>query len=179
MRRFCLFFLALVLAVAPASAQDVHTTDGVTVPTGFTIEVIAHVPQARELAIASNGDLFVGTSTSDVYVVAAAETKPAAAAKFVTVDDAPVAGVTIDGDTMYLGGQFGVYKLPFHAGEHVAASKPVKIASVRTSGRSRDHVTTTVAVAKGVLYASVGSSCNNCNPDLDATRATIQQMNLD
>jgi glucose/arabinose dehydrogenase len=34
-------------------------------------------------------------------------------------------------------------------------------------------------VAGKRLYASVGSSCNNCEPDLDATRATIQQMNLD
>jgi glucose/arabinose dehydrogenase len=180
MRRFCLFLAALVLAVAPVSAQDAHTTDGVTVPPGFTIEVIAHIPQAREIVVASNGDLIVGTSSADVYIVPEAEgAKPGAAAKFVTVDDAPVAGVTIDGDTMYLGAQFGVYKLPFHAGDHVASAKPVKIASVRTSGRSRDHVTTTVAVTKGVLYASVGSSCNNCNPDLDATRATIQQMHLD
>ena len=44
---------------------------------------------------------------------------------------------------------------------------------------ARTHVTTSVAVAKGRLYASVGASCNNCDPELDATRATIQQMNLD
>ncbi|MBV9276966.1 MAG: hypothetical protein JOZ97_01875, partial [Candidatus Eremiobacteraeota bacterium] len=31
--------------------------------------------------------------------------------------------------------------------------------------------------ANGKLYASVGSSCNVCDPEVDATRATIQQMN--
>jgi hypothetical protein len=36
-----------------------------------------------------------------------------------------------------------------------------------------------VAVANKRLYTSVGSSCNNCDPDLDATRATIQQADLD
>ena len=30
-----------------------------------------------------------------------------------------------------------------------------------------------------MLYVSVGSSCNNCQPELDPTRATIQQMQLD
>jgi len=180
MRRFCLFFVSLALLVAPVSAQDARTLDGITVPAGFTIEVIAHVPQARELVVASNGDLFVGTSTSDVYIVPDAEGGTVrAAAVFTTVDDKPVAGVTIDGDTMYLGAQFGVYRLPFHVGDRTARAKPVKIASVRTSGRSRDHVTTTVAVTKGVLYASVGSSCDACVPDLDDTRATIQQMHLD
>jgi glucose/arabinose dehydrogenase len=44
---------------------------------------------------------------------------------------------------------------------------------------ARDHVTTTVAVANERLYASVGSSCDNCDPDLDDTRATIQSLDLD
>ena len=80
---------------------------------------------------------------------------------------------------MYIGAQFGVYELPYHAGERAASAQPRKIAAVRASGTARDHVTTTVAVTKGRLYASVGSSCNNCDPDLDATRATVQEMNLD
>jgi glucose/arabinose dehydrogenase len=50
---------------------------------------------------------------------------------------------------------------------------------VRPSNTQSDHVTTTVAVAGGALYASVGSSCNTCQPELDDTRATIQRMELD
>ncbi|GAC1533152.1 MAG: sorbosone dehydrogenase family protein [Candidatus Velthaea sp.] len=177
-RRVLSFFAAALVLIAPAGAQF-DQRSGLSVPAGFTIERIAGVPNARELAIAPNGDVFVGTSGNSIYVVPDAEQTAGAAGKFVTLDDQPVAGVAIDGDAMYLGAQFGVYKLPYRSGDRTARAKPQKIAAVRTSGASRDHVTTTVAVAKDRLYASVGSTCNVCDPDADPTRATIQQMHLD
>ncbi|MFN2459590.1 MAG: sorbosone dehydrogenase family protein [Candidatus Velthaea sp.] len=179
MRRIFALFAALAVLLAPAGAQESRTADAVTVPAGFSIETIANVAGARELAVAPNGDLFVATSGNAIYLVPDAQQKAAAPQRFVTFEDRPVAGVTIDGDMMYVAGQFNVYRLPFHAGDRAPRSKPERIAGVRPSGIARDHVTTTVAVAKGVLYASVGSSCNNCMPDLDPTRATIQQMQLD
>jgi glucose/arabinose dehydrogenase len=166
--------LALLLAGGVAGAQSTP----LTVPDGFTIERIATVPHARELAAAPNGDLFVGTETPTVYVVTDAQ-GAAHAKPFVTLDDGPVAGVTIDGERMYLGSQFGVWELPYRSGDREPRAQPRKIASVRTSGAQSDHVTTTVAVAGDALYASVGSSCNNCQPELDDTRATIQRMDLD
>ena len=42
-------------------------------PKGFTIETIASIGGARELAALPNGDLIVGTSGSDVYIVPDAE----------------------------------------------------------------------------------------------------------
>jgi glucose/arabinose dehydrogenase len=172
-RRALLGAAAIILAACGAGPS-------LSVPDGFRIEPIAHVDGARELAVASNGDLFVGTNGSTIVVVADAQSDaPRAPQTFAHVDDRPVAGVTISGDTMFIGAQFGVYALPFHAGERVAGAAPHKIATLRPSGVARDHVTTTVAVADGMLYASVGSSCNNCQPDLDPTRATIQEMHLD
>ncbi len=61
--------------------------------------------------------------------------------------------------------------------------KPSKIAGVRTGPVAPNsdgdvHSTTSVAVAKGILYASVGSSCNACR-EVDGTRAVILQMGLD
>jgi len=179
MRRFLSFLAVAVCLVAPAGAQTASGTEGLTVPSGFTIARIATVPGARELTVAANGDLFVATQSNTVYVVPEAQTNPRAAQKFANVDDRPLAGVTIDGETMYLGAQFGVYSLPYHVGDRTARSAPKKIASVRTSGLSRDHFTTTVAVSKSTLFASVGSTCNVCDPDVDATRATIQEMHLD
>ena len=166
--------LVAVLAVPLASAAQ--TGGSLTVPAGFGIDRIATVRGARELAVAPNGDLFVGTMGSNVYLVADAQGTAAQPRVFVHLDDAPVAGVTLDGDRLILGAQFGVYEVPYHAGERTAQGTPRKLASVRTSGIARDHVTTSVAVAKNVIYASVGSSCNNCDPDLDATRATIQRV---
>jgi glucose/arabinose dehydrogenase len=171
--------LAVLALLAPAGVRAAAVPVGLTVPAGFIIERIATVENGRELAIAPNGDLFVGTSGNTVYIVADAQGTAAAAKVFVQIADHPVAGVAIDGERMYLGAQFGVYELPYRAGDRVARVQPRKIASVRTNGQSRDHVTTTVAVAGKRLYASVGSSCNNCEPDLDATRATIQEMDLD
>jgi glucose/arabinose dehydrogenase len=170
------------LATAAASAPPARAADssaGLKVPNGFAAERIATVARARELAVAPNGDLFVGTNGSAVYVVPDAEGTAGAPRQFATFDDRPVAGVLIAGDTLYAGGQFGVYRIAYHTGDREAREKPQKIASVRTSGQSRDHITTTLALSKGTLYASVGSSCNACDPELDATRATIQAMSPD
>jgi len=169
--------LALLAVSVPASAADAPL--GLTVPPGFAIEKIATVPHARELAVTPNGDLLVGTETDTVSIVPDAQGAPGTPRVFAQVDDRPVASVWLDGDTLYLGAQFGVYRLAYHTGDREARETPQKIASVRTSGESRDHVTTTVAVTNGMLYASVGSSCNACVPDLDPTRATIQMMHLD
>jgi glucose/arabinose dehydrogenase len=179
MMRFLRLAFALLALLVPAGVRAAAPPAGLTVAPGFIIERIATVEQARELAVAPNGDLFVGTSGSHVFVIADAQGNAAPPKIFVTLADHPVAGVTIDGERMYLGAQFGVYELPYRGGDRTPRAEPRKIAAVRTNGQSRDHVTTSVAVANKHLYASVGSSCNNCDPDLDATRATIQQLELD
>ena len=176
--RAALAVTALAL-LAPAGVRAAAAPPGLTVPAGFTIERIATVENGRELAVAPNGDLFVGTSGNTIDIVADAEGNAAPAKAFTQIADHPVAGITIDGDRMYLGAQFGVYELPYRTGDRAPSAPPHKIAAVRTSGASGAHVTTTVAVADKRLYASVGSSCNSCNPDVDATRATVQVMNLD
>jgi glucose/arabinose dehydrogenase len=179
MVRFVRTSLAAALVVLLPVAGHAAAATGLTVPAGFTIEKIANVPGARELAVAPNGDLFVGTESNAVDVVPSADGTPGAPQVFARLDDSPVAGVTIDGDRMYLGSQFGVWELSYRSGDRRPRAAPKKIAAVRTSGQSRDHHTTTVAVSGDTVYASVGSSCNNCDPDLDPTRATIQQLGLD
>jgi glucose/arabinose dehydrogenase len=178
MRRYVpvLAIAATLLLGPPAGAQGAAALHA---PNGFIVERIATVAGARELAVAPNGDLFVGTERNTIAVVPDAQGTPGAPRTFATFGDRPVAGVVIDGETLYAGAQFGVYRIPYRSGDRQARAAPQKIASVRTSGVSRDHQTTTVAVAGGVLYAGVGSSCNACDPELDATRATIQAMTLD
>jgi glucose/arabinose dehydrogenase len=149
-----------------------------TVAPTFSIERIASVPGARELAAAPNGDLFVGTTSGYVFVIPHAETSDVAAARiFAHFDDDPAAGVALGGGYLFVGTQFGVWEIPYSDGDLHARAAPVKLAAIRTSGLSRDHVTTTVAYDNGVLYASVGSSCDACD-DVDSTRATIQRIDL-
>jgi len=167
----------LAAALASCSAPPAGAADaapGIKVPAGFTAERIATVPRARELAVAPNGDLFVGTNGNAIYVVPDAQGAAGAARRFATFDDSPMAGVFLAGDVLYAGGQFGVYRIAYRSGDREAREKPQKIASVRTGGGS-GHSTTTVALSKGTLYASVGSSCNACD-ESDATRATVQAM---
>ncbi|MDQ6930231.1 MAG: hypothetical protein M3126_06160 [Candidatus Eremiobacteraeota bacterium] len=171
--------LALAALIGMSACGHAGADELPKVPAGFTITKIASVSGARELAVASNGDLLVGTAGSDVYLIAGADTSPGAPKVFVHLNDSPVAGVAIANNTLYLGAQFGVWQLPYHAGDRRATAPPRKIASLRTSGVSSDHVTTTVAVSGSKLYASVGSSCNNCQPELDDTRATVQEMDMD
>src|SRR3954469_20774136 len=45
----------------------------IQLPPGFQIEVYAHVPEARSLALGDRGTVFVGTREDSVYAIAAAE----------------------------------------------------------------------------------------------------------
>src|SRR5260370_34206 len=168
--------LAAVTLLAPHAVRA-QAAAKVALPAGFAAERIATVRGARELSIAPNGDLFVGTTRSAVYVVPDAEGTAGAPRAFATFDDGPVASVFVAADAIYAGGQFGVYRIPYRSGDREARAKPEKIAALRPGG-ARGHSTTTVALSRGVLYASVGSSCNACE-EHDPTRATVQAMTPD
>ncbi len=148
------------------------------VQSGFSIQQIATVDGARELVAAPNGDLFVGTSGQDVYIIPHADAAGAAGAPrvFAHFDDSPAAGVAFSGNALYVGTQFAIWRIEYRPGDLQGRSAPQKLAPVRTSGVARDHVTTSVAVARGAVYASVGSSCNACRPDVDGTRATVGRV---
>ncbi|MBV8727618.1 MAG: hypothetical protein JO233_07520 [Candidatus Eremiobacteraeota bacterium] len=166
----------------PAPAGPPPTTPpGLQVPAGVRIQLIANVANARELAFLPTGDLLVGTLGNTISIVPSADAagNAGAAQVFATLPDSPAAGVAFSANAcaIYVGTQFGVYRINYKPGDLIASSSPQQIASVRTGGGG-GHVTTTVAVSANTLYASVGSSCNSCS-ESDPTRATIQQMALD
>ena len=167
-------------APAPAGPPP-STPPGLHVPAGLRIEVIANVGNARELAFLPTGDLLVGTLGNTISIVPNADASGAAGAVhvFATLPDSPAAGVAFSKTAcaIYVGTQFGVYRIGYKPGDLTASSSLQQITSVRTGGGG-GHVTTTVAVSGNTLYASVGSSCNACT-ESDPTRATIQQMGLD
>ncbi|MDQ2681491.1 MAG: hypothetical protein M3Y21_10820 [Candidatus Eremiobacteraeota bacterium] len=151
---------------------------GLRLPSGFTMSLIAHVGGARELAIASNGDLFVGTNASAVYIVPRADDYGLAGTPtiFAQMADAPAAGLTLANCSLYVGTQFGVWRIPYAVGDRSSSSAPIRIAKVRTDASRSDHITTSVAFSGKTLFAGVGSSSNNAWPEIDATHATIQSM---
>ncbi|HEY4149289.1 MAG TPA: hypothetical protein VGM41_10185 [Chitinophagaceae bacterium] len=77
-------------------------------------------------------------------------------------------------------GRLGYYE--YHAGDTVAAGKPVVIAEFPDYGLSYKyggwHLTRSLAFHEGRLYVSVGSSCNACI-ETENVRATVLSMNPD
>ncbi len=174
MKHVAWLFLALCCISGASADRSLPTVAG-----GFTIERIGVVRGARELVAAPNGDLFIGTESNQVYLLPEADsTNPSDPHVFATFDNGPAAGVALGDDSLFVGTQFGVYRIPYRVGDRQARSAPLKLAAVRTSGVSSDHHTTSVALVGDTLYASVGSSCNACRPELDDTRASIQRIDV-
>jgi len=171
--------LPAAIAVALCASCSLYAgaqPSGPEVTAGFRVETIAHVPGARELAAAPNGDLIVGTSGSEVLVIRDAEGAPQAPELLVDVGDSPAAGVALAPGTLFVGSQFAVWRAAYEPGAR-GPLKAVKIESVRPRGTG-GHSTTSVAVAGNHLYYSVGSSCNAC-VETDPTRAAIFEAQLD
>lgn len=145
----------------------------IAAPSGYTLTQIATVSDARELALSPNGDLYVGTNGRSVYVVRRAESvHPDSARVYVTIDDAPVAGVAYGNGLLYVGSEHGIWS--------VRNGRATKLAAVRSGepppGSDGDvHTSTSVVVDGSTIYASVGSSCNAC-VETDPTRATVGKI---
>ena len=165
--------------VATDVAQPPTVPQSLAVPAGFVLEGLASLTSPRHLAALPNGDLLVGTQGNVVMLVPHADGDRAGTpTEFVRIDDAPLNGVTFDAPscTVYVGSQHGIYRVAYEDGM-TQAEPGEPIARVRPGGEG-GHVTTSVAVSGGMLYAGVGSVCNACT-ETDPTRATVQRMNLD
>ncbi|HEY1959146.1 MAG TPA: hypothetical protein VGH28_26210 [Polyangiaceae bacterium] len=171
-------------ATAATSLPDVPAA--IKVPAGFTIEVVASVGQARELAPLPNGDLLVATNGSSIEIIpnAEADGAPGKAQKFADAPDAYPQGIAYAPTTctIYLGTTAGIYSTTYAdaqlTGTFTAPIAKVRQGSVTPNSDGDVHKTTSVAYSNGKLYAGVGSGCNACT-EVDPTRATIQMMDAD
>jgi glucose/arabinose dehydrogenase len=175
--------------VASSSASPAPTTDPkIHIAAGFVSATIASVGSARELVGLPDGDVLVGTSRSQLFIIPNAESAGAAPAPhaFITLPDTPAQGIALapNGTAIYVATEYGVYKIAYRSGDQTEPdSSAHKIASVRTGsiapGSDGDvHITSSVAATASTLYVGVGSSCNAC-VEVDPTRASIQAMKLD
>jgi glucose/arabinose dehydrogenase len=174
--------LTIAFLIATLAACN-HAAASLRVPDSFTIEQIAAIRGARELAALPNGDLLVGTKGSDVYIVPNAEANANAPRVFASFDDDLAAGVAFSSERseIYVGTMHHVWVIPYH-GER-KATRVRSIADVRTGpipphSDGDVHTTTSVAYAKGLVYIAVGSSCNAC-VEIDPTRAAVSVVRPD
>jgi glucose/arabinose dehydrogenase len=148
-------------------------------PPGFKVEIYAEVPGARQMALGTNGNVYVGTRGNKVYAVVD-KNKDHKADQIVTlVDDLKVGnGVAMDDGTLYIAEQNRITRfggadfdlnLPFKQMREVIYDKlPDK----------DQHGWRYISFGPDKkLYVTVGSPCNICDPKGD--EGTIIRMNPD
>ena len=162
-----------VLASRPANARF-------QVPQGFAINLFAPaIPNARWLAIAPNGDVFVAqTDMNQISILRDTNNDGVADQTFVWdvggMLDKPH-GLVFNGNFLYVGATEAILRYGYTSGQTKAGGSPTKLVGLPGGGQ---HVTRTILIKDNKLYAAIGSSVN-VGVEGDPRRTTIQQFNLD
>ena len=137
-------------AAGPASAANV--------PAGFRISILAHVPEARELAVCGE-TLFVGTKRSSVYAI---PLNGRGGARQVATGLAAPNGVACQNGRLYVAMRDRVSSWPVRPGGELAGPR----VDVFTSLPDKAHhgLRYIRFGPDGRLYLSIGSPCNICQP---------------
>jgi len=162
-----------------APAQSALPVDQIRLPPGFTISVVARVPNARAMTMGPGGTLFVGSaSAGNVYAVlpAASGTGDAAVRTIATGLREP-AGVAFRDGALYVSAVDRI--LRFDDIERRLASPPPPIVVSDRFPTEGHHGRKFIAFGPdGKLYVPVGAPCNICAPDPNRY-ANIMRMNPD
>ena len=161
-------------AASAACAQSLPL-DRIRLPQGFTLELAARVPGAREMAFGDRGTLFVGSVDGAVHAVSFEDT----GAKVRTVASGlrePV-GVAFRDGALYVSAMSRILRLPDIESRPDHPPKPIVVSDkFPTDGH---HGWKFIAFGPdGKLYVPVGAPCNVCEPDTDRY-ANIMRMNAD
>src|SRR5688572_8652865 len=167
-----------VYANVPGKAEwEAAVVDRLRVPGGFRVSVFARgLGTARMLAVGEDGTVYVTRRDSgDVLALRDEGTGKAATPRKVITDLPRVHGIALHGGRMYLATIREVYVADVSADGSVGAPRAL-ITGLPDGGQ---HPNRTVGVGPdGMLYVSVGSTCNQCLETNDE-HATILQMALD
>lgn len=169
----------------PAGAAQVSTItlpDGsrhtLLAPAGLQVSLYATgLPSARFMALGPRGDVFVGSWTAGTVSVLLHSAGGKQAARVVTLLSGLTVphGVAYHKGRLYVAEEGRVTSYRYDAARVRLYDGQTVIAGLPTGGR---HVTRTVGFGPdGMLYASIGSSCNECVDDAD--RAVIMRYRPD
>jgi glucose/arabinose dehydrogenase len=172
--------LATITTSAWADINDVRANlNKLHVPDGFHVDVYAEVPGARQMALGTNGNVYVGTRGNKVYAVVDKNKDHKADQVVAILDDLNVGnGVAMVDGHLYVAEQHRITRyaapdfdltLPFKAMREVIYDKlPDKA----------HHGWRYLAVGPdNKLYVTVGAPCNICDPA--GIEASIIRMNSD
>jgi glucose/arabinose dehydrogenase len=172
-----LLTLVAAFAATQVSAQSLPL-DRIRLPPGFTIELVARVPGAREMAFGAHGTLFVGSVEGGVYALAPDDAKAGGTKvrKIASGLRQPV-GVAFRDGALYVSAVSRILRLPDIEAHLDHPPAPVVVSDrFPTDGH---HGWKFIGFGPdGKLYVPVGAPCNVCEPDRDRY-ANIMRMNAD
>jgi glucose/arabinose dehydrogenase len=167
---------AVILGSSPARGDDLPL-EKIKLPPGFTIELVARVPNAREMALATQGTLFVGSmGAGKVFAVTLKPNGPATVATIASGLDRPV-GVAFRDGALYVSAISRILRFD-DIENRLDKPPPPVVVSDRFPGDASHGWKFIAFGPDGKLYVPVGAPCNICEPDPDRY-ALIARMNPD
>ena len=172
--------VAAVLTTMPiACAQTALPLEQIKLPPGFTIEIAARVPAARQMTWGEKGTLFVGAKDGNVYAVTFASPGAQGAATVRTIASGlrDPSGVAFRNGALYVGAVSRIVRLDDI--EQKLSSPPAPVVVSDRFPTDGHHGRKFIAFGPdGKLYVPVGAPCNICEPDSNQY-TNLQRMNAD
>jgi len=169
----------LLLRFASVAGAESGTLplESIKLPPGFTIELVARVDNARQMALGPKGTLFVGSmQAGKVHAVRWRSGAPAEVLTLASGLALPV-GVAFHGGALYVSAVDRV--LRFDDVESHLNDPPKPVVVTDRLPKDRHHGWKFIAFGPdGKLYVPVGAPCNICEPNPDRY-ANIMRMNAD
>jgi hypothetical protein len=160
----------LLLRFASVAGAESGTLplESIKLPPGFTIELVARVDNARQMALGSKGTLFVGSmQAGKVHAVRWRSGAPAEVLTLASGLALPV-GVAFHGGALYVSAVDRV--LRFDDVESHLNDPPKPVVVTDRLPKDRHHGWKFIAFGPdGKLYVPVGAPCNICEPNPTAT----------
>ncbi|MFD0928532.1 SMP-30/gluconolactonase/LRE family protein [Methylophilus glucosoxydans] len=183
-KRLITCLLGAVLAtVANASWADINDVranlNKLHLPDGFQIDVYAEVPGARQMALGTNGNVYVGTRGSHVYAVVDKNKDHKADQVVSILDDLKVGnGVAMVDGHLYVAEQHRITRYAAPDFDLTLPFKAMREVVYEQLPDKAHHGWRYLAVGPdNKLYVTIGAPCNICDPT--GHEASIIRMNTD
>ncbi len=170
-----LFGVAMLSVFLSAQGDTAPPLEKIRLPAGFEIRVFARIPDARSLALAPKGTLFVGTrEDGGVYAVRDGSGRPDSVVRIAGGLNMPN-GVAFRDGALYVA---EIQRVRRYQGIESRLTNPPDYDVVHIFPVDRHHGWKFIAFGPdGLLYVPVGAPCNICQPE--PIYAAIHRMRPD
>src|SRR5262249_27780519 len=153
-------------------------TDSIRLPRGFSISVLARVPNARAMTWGTNGTLFVGSRAGEVHaVILPQDGRGGAIVRRIASGLRSPAGVAFRNGALYVSEVTRI--LRFDDIERRLTNPPSPVVVTDKFPSQMGHGSKFIAFGPdGKLYINIGAPCNICEPE-SPMQASIMRMNAD